>query len=84
MFVVEIEYTSNLLQGEMCQSLIDNMTRLIVKEMALAFNIPISYFMYIAVEVHRYFCEQMLHFFATFSYLNGIWHHLMLYGTSGC
>ena len=42
---VETRCTSKLLQGEMCQSLIDKMTRPIMKNMsvvAVAFNIPVS------------------------------------------
>ena len=42
---VETGYTSKLLQGEMCRSSIDKMTRPIMKNMsvvALAFNVPVS------------------------------------------
>ena len=42
---VETDYTSKLLQGEMCQSSIDKMTRPIMKNMsvvAVAFNLPVS------------------------------------------
>ena len=42
---VETGYTSKLLQGEMCQSPIDKMTRLITKNrpvVAVAFNVPVS------------------------------------------
>ena len=42
---VETRYTSKLLQGEMCRSLIDKMTRPIMKNVsvvAVAFNLPVS------------------------------------------
>ena len=42
---VETECTSKPLQGEMCRSLINKVTRLIMKNMsvvAVAFNLPVS------------------------------------------
>ena len=68
---VETRCTSKLLQGEMCRSSIDKMTRPIMKNMsvvAMAFNLPVScvYSCRNVLEVHRYFpvhVEQMLHLF---------------------
>ena len=64
---VETGCTSKLMQGEMCRSLIDTMTRPIMKNMAMAFNIPVScVYIYNCRNVHRYFpvhVEQRLHVF---------------------